>query len=370
MTHAVEVDGVSKKFGSLAAVNNVSFNIESGEFFCLIGPSGSGKTTTLRLLAGLVQPDSGRILIHGDDYTHVPTFKRPISMVFQTWALFPHLTVFDNVAFGLRMRNAPRQTIQEEVRKTLELVRMSEYANRKPRELSGGQQQRVGIARALVVRPDIILLDEPLGNLDFKLQLQLQEELSQMHRQLRITFVYVTHDQRQAMALGERVCVMNNGNIEQLDETAKVYSKPSNVFVARFVGESNIVEGSVKYSGGGKNTVETVLGSFVFDGGSFQREQRVWLFWRPENTLIASESASGDYAFEGVVSAIETSGQVTQYVVDVGGISIRAVKTGLPDPEIGEKAKVSVGVKRDQILLLDKPSVSETGQVERAVLGA
>ncbi|TLX98474.1 MAG: ABC transporter ATP-binding protein [Thaumarchaeota archaeon] len=370
MTHAVEVDGVSKKFGSLAAVNNVSFNIESGEFFCLIGPSGSGKTTTLRLLAGLVQPDSGRILIHGDDYTHVPTFKRPISMVFQTWALFPHLTVFDNVAFGLRMRNAPRQTIQEEVRKTLELVRMSEYANRKPRELSGGQQQRVGIARALVVRPDIILLDEPLGNLDFKLQLQLQEELSQMHRQLRITFVYVTHDQRQAMALGERVCVMNNGNIEQLDETAKVYSKPSNVFVARFVGESNIVEGSVKSSGGGKNTVETVLGSFVFDGGSFQREQRVWLFWRPENTLIASESASGDYAFEGVVSAIETSGQVTQYVVDVGGIPIRAVKTGLPDPEIGEKAKVSVGVKRDQILLLDTPSVSETGQVERAVLGA
>jgi len=336
----------------------------------LIGPSGCGKTTTLRLIAGLIRPDAGKLMIYGTDYTNVPTYKRPISMVFQNWALFPHLTVYENVAFGPRMHGVSQQALKDEVKDALRLVRMEEYAQRKPRELSGGQQQRVGIARALVVKPEIILLDEPLGNLDFKLQLQLQIELAQLHKELGGTFVYVTHDQRQAVGLGNRICVMNNGHIEQLDASAAIYSTPANVFVAKFVGESNIVEGRVTHSDERGSVIDTILGPFKFKGGSHAEGKKVWLFWRPENSLIGTESQGADYTFDCLVKSVQTSGQVTHYELEVDSTNLKVVKTGLPDPTVQEQTRTRVGVKGDQIVMLDKVSSIASADVERTLLGA
>jgi ABC-type Fe3+/spermidine/putrescine transport system ATPase subunit len=371
LDYAVELENVTKKFDGSVAVNSISFRVAQGEFFCLIGPSGCGKTTTLRLIAGLIRPDSGKILIRGEDFTNVPTYRRPISMVFQTWALFPHLSVYDNVAFGLKMRGAPRQTIDEEVKKALELVRMKEYMNRRPRELSGGQQQRVAIARALVVKPEIILLDEPLGNLDFKLQLQLQSELKQIHKELGTTFVYVTHDQRQAMVLGNRICVMNNGVIEQIDTNERVYSKPANVFVARFVGESNIIEGTVKDVGNNEVVIETELGKFKAENSNYHHNgKRVWLFWRPEHTLLGYETQNCEYVFEGKIKSIETSGQITHYLVDVGRSIIKASKPGLPFSGLEEESRIYVGIRQANMLVLDKLSSIGGGDIEKTILGA
>ncbi|MEM4225440.1 MAG: ABC transporter ATP-binding protein [Nitrososphaerota archaeon] len=369
MSNSVEAENLTKRFGKTVAVNNVSFKIRKGEFFCIIGPSGCGKTTTLRLVAGLIRPDSGKIYINGVDYTNVPTHKRPLSMVFQTWALFPHMTVYENVEFGLKMRNLSEAERREAIKWALGLVKMEDFAHRKPRELSGGQQQRVGIARALVVRPEILLLDEPLGNLDFKLQLWLQEELKRIHKVTGVTFLYVTHDQRQAMAMGDTIMVMNMGVIEQMGTPIELYSNPSSVFVAKFVGESNILEGMVRAVEGGKALVETPLTNFHLPNNEVKTGDRVWVFWRPEDTYLGRDAESSEYKFNGEVVDVTTAGSVTNYKISVGGHLLKATVKGLPMDGVEAGSKILLGCKNSCLKLITKASSSGLADVERIILG-
>lgn len=369
MQYSVEVENLVKRFGKTVAVNDVSFKVEKGDFFCVIGPSGCGKTTLLRLIAGLITPESGKIYINGEDYSSVPTHRRPISMVFQTWALFPHMTVRENVEFGLRMHRVSEQERKERTDWALDLVRMRELAERKPRELSGGQQQRVAIARAIVIRPEILLLDEPLGNLDFKLQLRLQDELKQIHRATGITFMYVTHDQRQAMALGTKIMVMNAGVVEQIGSPVSVYSSPESVFVAKFVGESNIVGAEVQAVEAGLARVETPLGALNVRSPDARVGEKAWLFWRPEHSLIGRQDVKADFTFEGELLSVIPTGSVTTYRVDAAGYEIKVIYPGLPLNGLEPGMKVHVGFNSSDVKLLTRVTKLGIADVDRVILG-
>ena len=244
MTHAVEFKEVSRHYGKVRAVDGVSIAIEDGEFFSMLGPSGSGKTTCLRLIAGFEQPSSGSIRIHGMEAAGVPPFARDVNTVFQDYALFPHMNVRDNVAYGLMVKGVAKPERYARSADALAMVALESYGERKPSQLSGGQRQRVALARALVNRPRVLLLDEPLGALDLKLREQMQGELKSLQRKLGITFVYVTHDQGEALSMSDRVAVFNDGRIEQVDTPRNLYMRPATVFVARFVGTSNVLSGA------------------------------------------------------------------------------------------------------------------------------
>ena len=237
----VELEGVTKRFGSVAAVDSVDLTVKPGEFLSLLGPSGCGKTTTLRLVAGFERPDEGRVRIGGGDVSRLPPYKRDVNTVFQSYALFPHLNVLDNVAYGLKQRGLGRKDRRTRALEMLELVRLAGLEKRKPRQLSGGQQQRVALARALVMNPRVLLLDEPLGALDLKVRKELQIELKRIQEEIGITFVYVTHDQEEALAMSDRVAVMNHGHIEQLGPPREIYDHPATEFVAGFIGDTNFV---------------------------------------------------------------------------------------------------------------------------------
>jgi ABC-type Fe3+/spermidine/putrescine transport system ATPase subunit len=237
----IELRGVTKRFGDVVAVDRLDLGVRRSEFLSLLGPSGCGKTTTLRLIAGFEHPDEGSILLGGADITHRPPYRRDVNTVFQSYALFPHLTVLENVAYGLRQRGAAKADRRRRAREALELVQLPELAARKPRQLSGGQQQRVALARALVMEPRVLLLDEPLGALDLKVRKELQIELKRIQERVGITFVYVTHDQEEALAMSDRVAVMNRGRIEQLGLPQEIYDRPATPFVARFIGETNFL---------------------------------------------------------------------------------------------------------------------------------
>ncbi|MBR5723771.1 MAG: polyamine ABC transporter ATP-binding protein [Bacteroidales bacterium] len=243
--HIIDLKGVSKSFGDKKILDNINLYIRKGEFVTLLGPSGCGKTTTLRLIAGFLAPDEGEILLDGKDISGIPPYKRPFNTVFQRYALFPHLDVYDNIAFGLKLRKVPSEEIDQRVRKVLKLVSMTDYEERDVDSLSGGQQQRVAIARALVNQPEILLLDEPLAALDLKLRKDMQIELKEMHRELGITFIYVTHDQEEALTLSDTIVVMDEGRIQQIGTPTEVYNEPVNSFVADFIGESNILNGTM-----------------------------------------------------------------------------------------------------------------------------
>ncbi|MGH3141815.1 MAG: ABC transporter ATP-binding protein, partial [Gaiellales bacterium] len=239
----LHLQNVTKRFGTFAAVDDLSLTIPSGSFFALLGPSGCGKTTTLRMVAGLEQPSEGSIHIGDADVTYTKPYRRPVNTVFQSYALFPHLTIFENVAFGLRRRRA--KDVDGQVQDALDLVELSHLAGRKPRQLSGGQEQRVALARAIVNRPAVLLLDEPLGALDLKLRRQMQLELKHIQTEVGLTFVHVTHDQEEAMTMADTIAVMNEGRIEQLGNPAVLYESPRTTFVANFLGQSNLVPGRV-----------------------------------------------------------------------------------------------------------------------------
>jgi putative spermidine/putrescine transport system ATP-binding protein len=245
MSVAVEFRAVSRHYGSVRAVDAVDLTIADGEFFSLLGPSGSGKTTCLRLVAGFELPTSGRILLHGEDASRLPPYERDVNTVFQDYALFPHLSVQENVEYGLRVKGVDRAARAREAGRALELVRLSGFGSRRPGQLSGGQRQRVALARALVNRPRVLLLDEPLGALDLKLREQMQTELKSLQRQLGITFVFVTHDQGEALSMSDRVAVFNEGRIEQVDSPRDLYARPRTEFVAGFVGTANVVRGEL-----------------------------------------------------------------------------------------------------------------------------
>lgn len=239
--YAVELQDIVKQFGDVVAVNHVSLQIKDGEFFSLLGPSGCGKTTTLRMIAGFEMPTSGALFIHGERQGYRPANKRPVNTVFQNYALFPHMTVAENIAFGLEMQKVPKDEVKRRVGEALDMVRLSGMAKRRPKQLSGGQQQRIALARALVNRPKVLLLDEPLGALDLKLRKAMQIELKALQEEVGITFIYVTHDQEEALTMSDRIAVMNNGVVHQVDVPDRIYEHPADRFVADFIGETNFI---------------------------------------------------------------------------------------------------------------------------------
>lgn len=241
----VKIENLLKKFENVTAVDHISLLIHSGEFLSLVGPSGCGKTTTLNLIAGFIQPDDGEISVDSESINHVPIYKRKLGMVFQSYALFPHMTVMDNIAFGLQMQKLDRPVIAREVGRVLELVRLPGVENRYPRQLSGGQQQRIALARALVIHPKVLLLDEPLSNLDAKLRKEMRVELKDIQKTVGITTIFVTHDQEEALSLSDRLAVMNKGRIEQVGDPLEIYESPKNEFVSSFIGETNILSGTI-----------------------------------------------------------------------------------------------------------------------------
>ena len=291
----VEFRAVTKRFGSLTAVNAVTLKVRKGEFLSLLGPSGCGKTTSLRLIAGFEQPDAGEILIGGMDAASAPPYKRDVNTVFQHYALFPHMSVLDNVAYGLKQRKVDKQQRYASAREALELVRMTGREVDRPSMLSGGQQQRVALARALVMNPRVLLLDEPLGALDLKLRKEMQIELKRIQHQVGITFIYVTHDQEEALSMSDRVAVMSNGSIEQLDEPRAIYDRPLTPFVADFIGDMNFLDGEVAEAADGGFAIDAGGGIVVRGRGDAAKGTRMRIGLRPER-IVAARGLSGGTA--------------------------------------------------------------------------
>lgn len=287
----IELKNVSKSFSDHEALRGIELQVRRGEFLTLLGPSGCGKTTLLRLVAGFEAPTSGEVFIDGHDMAPLPPEKRPVNTVFQSYALFPHMTVFDNVAFGPRIKGASRRDIELRVREALRMVNLEPFMDRRPDQLSGGQQQRVAIARAVVNKPLVLLLDEPLNALDYKLRKAMQIELKQLQRQLGITFVFVTHDQEEALSMSNRVVVMNEGRIEQIGTPREIYEAPGNLFVGRFVGETNVLEGEVTAMDGTRMDVllegiPMTLAAPANNPSAFRPRGRVNVLVRPEDLRI------------------------------------------------------------------------------------
>jgi ABC-type Fe3+/spermidine/putrescine transport system ATPase subunit len=314
-TSRVHLDAVTHRFGNVTALADVSLDVLDGEFITLLGPSGCGKTTLLRIVAGFERPTEGRVLLGGVDVTRTPPHRRRANMVFQRPTLFPHLDVFENVAFGLRVAKVSRQEIRSRVRESLALVRLDGYEGRKNYELSGGQMQRVALARALVNRPQVLLLDEPLSALDLKIRLDMEIELRRLHRETGATFLYVTHDQREALALSDRIVVFNAGRVEQVGEPNEVYRRPATPFVARFVGDANLVPVMIER---GTEGLRSRLGDHVIAVGADAVEGPAWLVLRPE--VIAVRAPGPGAAVNGIVRDVSFRGTGSTYRVAVPGL--------------------------------------------------
>ena len=330
---SVELKNVVKQFpdpsgGVVTAVDDVTLQIYDGEFFSLLGPSGCGKTTTLRMIAGLELPSSGSVLIHGQEMAQEPAYRRPVNTVFQRYALFPHMTVYDNVAFGLRMKQVAKDEVRQRVDDVLKLVRLDAMGQRKPGQLSGGQQQRVALARALVNNPEVLLLDEPLGALDLKLRQAMQDELKRIQQTVGITFIYVTHDQEEALTMSDRIAVMNDGRVLQVDTPYELYEDPESRFVANFIGETNFLTGKtdrvagslvyVRLDNGAMTTIETGNSAI---GESVKAGAAVTVAIRPEKIYLGrgDAPAEADNAYAGKVENIVYIGTDTYYDMDLPG---------------------------------------------------
>jgi putative spermidine/putrescine transport system ATP-binding protein len=299
----IRLRGLVKRYGETAAVDGVDLDVRRGEFFTLLGPSGSGKTTTLRMIAGFERPDEGSVELAGEEVSGRPPFERDVNTVFQDYALFPHLSVADNIAYGLRVKKVPKPERRTRTDEALEMVRLPGLGGRKPAQLSGGQRQRVALARAIVNRPRVLLLDEPLGALDLKLRQEMQVELKRIQQEVGITFVYVTHDQEEALTMSDRLAVFNDGRIEQVGAPADVYEHPASEFIAGFVGVSNVLE-----RGGRRFTI------------------------RPEKVRIVDGDADGLHTEDGVVRDVSYAGMITRYLVDLeAGGELQVVKQNLEE---------------------------------------
>jgi spermidine/putrescine transport system ATP-binding protein len=345
----VEFRGVSKFFGSTEALDDLNLVIRAGEFLTLLGPSGCGKTTTLRLLAGFEEPTSGEIRLAGETVQGLPAYKRPVNTVFQHYALFPHMTVFENVAFGLRMKHLDDAEVKRRVERALALVRLENLGKRRPRELSGGQQQRVALARALVLEPKVLLLDEPLGALDLQLRRAMQVELKQLQRELGATFLYVTHDQEEALAMSDRIAVMRGGKIEQLGTPEEVYLRPATRFVAQFLGEANLLEGEGEPGGRLRWADHLLAVDRKLSPGPATvalRPERVRVIWN----AAMDPSRPGENRLTGHVVERLFVGTGTRLVVDVAGQRVAALLPPGPAPALG--APVELAFPADQCVVV------------------
>ncbi len=326
MDYKLETKGLTKSYGTTVALHPTDLRVQKGEFLTLLGPSGSGKTTLLQMISGLTEPTGGRLFLDGIDKTEVPAGERGIGMVFQSYALFPHLSVSENVAYPLRMRKMPKAQMPDAVRDALGMVKMESYANRYPHELSGGQQQRVALARCFVYRPSIILLDEPLGALDKKLREHMQLEIRKLHRELEATFIYVTHDQEEALTLSDRICLMNQAHIEQIGTPEEIYDQPCSRFAADFIGHSNILDGHVTAGEEGPLQFRVGIQSVPLPSGSLAAVQNgpIALLVRPEHAHL-TEAAEGHIC--GNVAEVVFTGSDLRILVDIGSgqrFSVRA----------------------------------------------
>jgi spermidine/putrescine transport system ATP-binding protein len=317
MTVLLELKGVSKAFGATRVLEQIDLAVEDGEFITILGPSGSGKTTILRMIGGFTEPDTGAILLDGRDIAKDPINRRPFNTVFQDYALFPHMTVAGNVGYGLKVRGTANAVTKQRVGEVLDLVQLGPLAARYPAQLSGGQRQRVALARAIICQPRLILLDEPLAALDVELRKQMQEFLKAIHREIKTTFLFVTHDQEEAIAMADRICVMNYGKILQLGSPTDVYYRPRSEFVARFFGDNNLIEGIARDRG-----VETPLGTLPCAAdGTIPAGAKAFAVIRPEAIRFGTDGA--DTVVAGQVSRVNFGGAATVAVVDVAGVALR-----------------------------------------------
>ncbi|MGH7244754.1 MAG: ABC transporter ATP-binding protein [Phycisphaerales bacterium] len=358
MPTPISIRNITKEFpaigggGTTKAVDNISLEIETGELFFLLGPSGCGKTTLLRMIAGFIDPTAGQILFGSRDVTHLPPNQRNTGMVFQSYALWPHMTIEANVAFGLDVRKTPANEAKKRIEDALAAVRMSQYAKRKPNQLSGGQQQRIALARALVIRPDVLLLDEPLSNLDAKLRLELRSEIRRICKESGITTVYVTHDQKEALSMADRVAILRSGRVEQLDTPADLYKRPHSRFVAEFLGETNIIEGTVTAVDSDTATLNTPAGELrgTIPAGTTPPTpgSKSLLSIRPESIhILGSKPAT----FRGRLTSAIYLGEVEQGHVQVGDANLKFLQlSSLSQPLRAGDGDVSVSIA-DAIVL-------------------
>jgi len=324
---AIRLENVTKRYGDVAAVDGVSLEVADGEFFFLLGPSGCGKTTLLRIISGFAHLDAGEVYFGGRAVTSVPPHRRELAMVFQSYALWPHMTVARNVGYGLEVRKVSGEERRRRVAGALELVRMGHLAERYPAELSGGEQQRVALARALVVEPQAVLLDEPLSNLDARLRLQMREELREIHRRTGVTMLYVTHDQKEALSMAQRVALMDRGRIVQVGTPSELYRRPASRFAAQFIGETNLLEAKVLRQEKGEVVVETALGELrCADGTARAPGSVVLLSVRPESVeLVPSAAAEEPNTFPVSVEEVTYLGEASQFLLRSGEVTLKCL---------------------------------------------
>ncbi len=353
----VTIENISLAFGKTEVLKGVNLTIKPGEFFTLLGPSGSGKSTLLRLIAGFgPRPSAGRVLIGGQDVTHLPPWRRNLGMVFQSYALWPHMTVRRNVAFGLEERRIPTKEINDRVDDALDMVGLKDLAERRPSQLSGGQQQRVALARTIVIQPQVLLLDEPLSNLDANLRIQTRREILELQRKLGLTTIFVTHDQEEANTTSDRIAVLNQGIIQQVDSPVKLYDNPVNRFVASFLGSANLIDGTVEALGG-KHYLRAEDGTVIaLDGEGIEAGPNRTAIFRPQSIAISVPGAPGEgdaSDLEGTVKHREFLGSLIHYAVAIGQHTILVEAThqaGTPAFEVG--AAVVIGLNPERIRIL------------------
>ncbi|GIO07936.1 ABC transporter ATP-binding protein [Brevibacillus reuszeri] len=341
----VELRGIMKKFQNNVVVQDFNLQVEQGEFIAFLGPSGCGKTTTLNMIAGFLDPDGGDLLIKGQRMNGVPPYKRELGMVFQTYSLFPHMTVAENIAYGLKLRKVGKQEMQERVKRVLELVKLPNVADRYPKQLSGGQRQRIAIARALVIEPSLLLLDEPLSNLDAKLREELRDELKRLHQEIGVTTIFVTHDQEEALALSDRIVVLNHGFVEQIGTPLEIYNQPASEFVHTFIGKTNRMEGEVIAIDADGIKVRTTGGLLIQaakQAREFSLQQKVIVFVRPEKIKLSDTGVhTGANQVEGHLQLASFLGSYTECEV-VAGKHTLSVKVQMSDKSAEREAGTTV----------------------------
>lgn len=372
---AIKVENITKRFADLVAVDDFSLEVDEGELVCLLGPSGCGKSTTMRTIGGLEQPDEGRVYINGNDVTRQPAYERDSSTVFQEWALFPHKSVLKNVAFGLKMEGVDKAKRHRKAREMLEMVRLEQFEDSRPKDLSGGQQQRVALARSLIIEPQILMLDEPLSNLDKRLKEEMQIELKNIHEQFNQTILHVTHDQNEAFTLADRIGIMNEGRLVQVGKPREVYNNPKNRFVEEFLGDTNFIDGTITKTTPTSIIANTDLGCLMevpTDDSTKATGESISLSLRPENlSMKQTKEVSADggklaTSITGNITNIIYQGSINRIYLDTGHREIFIEKQYDSDDTIQEGQNVTVSWDPDRVIAFDQKGTQITTSVEQS----